>query len=500
MTMTQEREAVHPPDSPEVVHRAELAALESDKAGQVRYGWRALGGPEVRVNGKDLLAFIEEFGGTAKKSIVYSELAALREKHGQPDTGTMAKLTDDAMARMDAARGRPAPVPVEPLEFRRSSGNGSAGIPVESVNGSSVPVEPSAVPAEPLEISDSSGTGSAGIPVERLEDLRDGAPEPVNLDGKAADPVTVPLEFQSRPALVPVAPVVPVERLESVERVRAGIPVEPVADVTSLDAETAQAVLERQANPVFMAVWSETEQQAERELAERIRETKREQRWKSAQAEAEAADAARRQDEKERERDRKTTEAIRRQDARDVVAARKALAAQRRATSPHAQLASLYRHRTVSLAVLACVVGAGMLWSAVNVQHNIAPGGAGDPLFWFSYLIEAMISSILVVIMVGTNKVAEWGITDDKRMVVVAELALLGLTLGLNTFPYLQAGEWYNSATHAVAPVMIGVALLVHHAASTRYGLAIAKAAAVVATTAPVTLQRWQATEATSIT
>ncbi|WP_280429287.1 hypothetical protein [Nocardia brasiliensis] len=284
------------------------------------------------------------------------------------------------------------------------------------------------------------------------------------------------------------------EPLESVERLKIPLENPTVADVAALDAETAAAVLERQADPVFLAVWSEAEQQAERELAERIRETDREQRWKAAQAEAQAADAARRQDERERERDRKTTEAIRRQDARDVVAARKALAAQRRATSPHAQLASLYRHRVWSLTVLACVVGAGMLWSAVNVQHNIAPGGASDPLFWFSYLIEAMISSVLVVIMIGTNKVAEWGITDDKRMVVVAELALLGLTLGLNTFPYVQVSEWYNTATHAVAPVMIGVALLVHHAASTRYGLAIAKAAAVVATTAPVTLQRWQAT------
>ncbi|WP_280431387.1 hypothetical protein, partial [Nocardia brasiliensis] len=209
MTMTQEREADAPPDNSEVVHRAELAALESDKAGQVRYAWRALGGPQVRVNGKYLLAFIEEFGGTAKQSTVYAELKALRDKHGQPDTGTMPKLTDDVMARMDAARNRPAPVPAAPvvpvesvagpeaLEFQRSSGNGSAGIPVESVNGSSVPVEP-------LETSDSRESGAAGIPVERGEGHRAVAPEPVDLDGKVSDPVTVPLEFQSRPALVPV--------------------------------------------------------------------------------------------------------------------------------------------------------------------------------------------------------------------------------------------------------------------------------------------------------
>lgn len=36
-----------------------------------------------------------------------------------------------------------------------------------------------------------------------------------------------------------------------------------------------------------------------------------------------------------------------------------------------------------------------------------------------------MISACLAVIMVGTNKVADYGITDDRRMVVTAELALL---------------------------------------------------------------------------
>ncbi|WP_280429254.1 TetR/AcrR family transcriptional regulator, partial [Nocardia brasiliensis] len=48
------------------------------------------------------------------------------------------------------------------------------------------------------------GAGAAGIPVERGEGHRAVAPEPVDLDGKVSDPVTVPLEFQSRPALVPV--------------------------------------------------------------------------------------------------------------------------------------------------------------------------------------------------------------------------------------------------------------------------------------------------------
>ncbi|MGH8882570.1 MAG: hypothetical protein ACRD0P_35365, partial [Stackebrandtia sp.] len=129
-----------------------------------------------------------------------------------------------------------------------------------------------------------------------------------------------------------------------------------------------------------------------------------------------------------------------------------------------------------SMRALAGVVVAGMLWSAVNVQHNIAPGGPSDPLYWFSYLLEAMISVCLVVIMIGTNKVSEWGILQSRRQVALAELALLALTVGLNTYPYLRGGDWYNVGVHAVAPVMIGVALLVHDAASQRYGQAILQA------------------------
>nr|WP_232541718.1 hypothetical protein [Nocardia bovistercoris] len=117
-----------------------------------------------------------------------------------------------------------------------------------------------------------------------------------------------------------------------------------------------------------------------------------------------------------------------------------------------------------------------MLWSAVNVQQNIAPSGPSDPLYWFSYLIEAMISVCLIIIMIGTNKVSEWGVNDNRGQVVAAEIALLALTVGLNTYPYVRGADWFDAGVHAVAPVMIGVALLIHDAASARYGLAITRA------------------------
>ncbi|MGW4247102.1 hypothetical protein [Nocardia sp. NPDC004722] len=229
--------------------------------------------------------------------------------------------------------------------------------------------------------------------------------------------------------------------------------------------EKARGRLAYQYDPALTDALSETELVAERELAERIREQERAQRWKQAEAAAGQADRA-----------RQTTEEIEKADIRDLLLARKAIAAQRRESSPHAKLASLYKHRAWSQRALAGVVAAGMLWSAVNVQHNIAPGGASDPLYWFSYLLEGMISVCLVIIMIGTNKVAEWGVIDSRRQVVVAEMALLSLTVILNTYPYIKTGSWYDVAVHAIAPVMIGVALLIHNAAAGRYGLAIVRA------------------------
>ncbi|MFC8527769.1 hypothetical protein [Nocardia sp. NPDC057227] len=242
-------------------------------------------------------------------------------------------------------------------------------------------------------------------------------------------------------------------------------------DVTALArrVERARGRLAYQFDPALTQALSEDELRAERELAERIRIEERGQRWKEVQAAASASDRA-----------RQTTEAIEKADMRDLLLARRAIAAQRRESSPHAKLASLYRHRAWSLRALAGVVTAGMLWSAVNVQQNIAPGGPSDPLFWFSYLLEAMISACLIIIMIGTNKVAEWGVIDNRRQVLAAEAALLLLTVSLNTYPYVRLGNWYDAAVHAVAPVMIGVALLIHDAVSARYGLAIARATAQV--------------------
>lgn len=230
----------------------------------------------------------------------------------------------------------------------------------------------------------------------------------------------------------------------------------------------ARDQLAYQGDPAITAAWSDDEVGLERDLAERIRASDRQRRWKRAQATAAVEDRA-----------LATQTTIDKADIADLLTARKAIAVQRRITSAPARLASLYRHRTWSLFTLTGVVIAGMLWSATNVQHNIAPGGVTDPLYWFSYLVELMISACLAVIMVGTNKVGEYDIRDNRTMVAASELALLGLTVTLNTYPYWHSGlTMAGVGVHAIPPVMIGVALTIHHGAGIRYGLAIAKQAA----------------------
>lgn len=429
---------------------------------------------------KDVSDILAAHGWTPARETVSRAIAEWRKSH--PDiagTGELIGLAGEIEAMMRAEQHAeagtahtPAPTPLTlPEPFTPINGHSLAAYVTPPGHTPTSEVTPMVTPL-------------AQAPAPAAEDIEDTAPAPVATlatvtPGHAVtsvdhgvtvtpDPVTV------TPATVTVTPD------HGVTEPGPGVTEGDLTGGLAQARVKAEARIVHQSAPALMQAYSDAELAAERDLVERIRESRRDQRWKTAKA-----DAA------ERERDRKTTETLRKQDARDVVDARKALAAQRRQTSPHAQLASLYRHRSWSLRALAAVVVSGMAWSAVNVQHNIAPGGPGNPLYWFSFLIEGMISTVLVVIMISTNKVAEWGVSDDKRMVAGAELALLALTLGLNTYPFIQAHNRYGTATHAVAPVMIGISLVVHHAASTRYGKAIMRAADAVADAEPPQMEPW---------
>ncbi|WP_410877392.1 hypothetical protein [Nocardia sp. A7] len=245
-----------------------------------------------------------------------------------------------------------------------------------------------------------------------------------------------------------------------------------VVDDLAQRVTRARAQVAHQDDPALTAAYSPAELDAERDLAESIRRLDREQR--RAEATTAAAAAA---------RVRRTGDAIAAIELRDELAAAAALAAHRRAASPTAQLADLHRYRVWAGRALGGVVAAGMAWSAVNVQQNIAGGApVTDPLFWFSYLIEAMISVCLIVVMAGAPRLAGHGITVSRRTLTAAELALLALTVVLNTYPHLSDGHFYDAAVHAVAPAMIAIALAIHHAMSTRVAAALANAAPAATT------------------
>jgi hypothetical protein len=239
----------------------------------------------------------------------------------------------------------------------------------------------------------------------------------------------------------------------------------------STRVQTAQVRLTHQDDPALLAAKSVAELAADRDVAERVRAHHRaEQIAEIAAAGITAAQV------------RKASTKIVEADARDLMLARQALADRRRQDSPHAQLASLFKIKRWSGRALAGVVVAAMLYSAVNVQHNLAPGGHDDPLYWASYLLEGLISTVLVVFMVAGAAVARWRITDGQELIRWTEILLLAGSIGLNTYPYIGRGDWFGVAVHGVAPVMIGVALVAHDAVSQLLGRAIAAAAATVPT------------------
>ncbi|MBF6138256.1 hypothetical protein IU501_35375 [Nocardia otitidiscaviarum] len=230
-----------------------------------------------------------------------------------------------------------------------------------------------------------------------------------------------------------------------------------------LDTERGRlALLHGDALHVLTETPSEAELAKQRELAEWRRTELREAERAELSDQLAAAAAV-----------RKAAKEIRDADIRDAVDARKALAAQRRAETPESTVAELHRYSRWTRYGCAGIIAAGMVWSAINVQQNMAPGGTADPLFWASYLIEGMISGLLIIIALGTAKVREAAPTlEPSRGTRVAEVGLFALTLGLNTYPYLRAAHWYDAALHAVAPGMIGAALLVLHALGADYAQA----------------------------
>ncbi|WP_051132812.1 hypothetical protein [Nocardia paucivorans] len=234
--------------------------------------------------------------------------------------------------------------------------------------------------------------------------------------------------------------------------------------------QIAHERLAHQDDPALLEALSERELAASRELAELVREHERNEKRARIQA---AADAA--------ERVRRTAAELAEREAADLLRAAQAIGEQRRSSSPHAKVARLHQRKPRVLGLLAGVVAFSMVFSAVTVQQNIAPaGGATNPMFWLSYGLEALISAVLVALMLSTADTAEWGVIDKLWQIYAVEGVLLTASITLNTFPYVKTGDVTGFGIHAIAPIMIGVALVTHRLVAERYGRAIEQATAAV--------------------
>lgn len=221
----------------------------------------------------------------------------------------------------------------------------------------------------------------------------------------------------------------------------------------------ARGKLPLQADEALYKELSAAEIKAEMDLAEWIRGERRKQQRAAVSNEI-----------REQRRSRKTTSKIQSEQELDERWHRRAVAARRRAADPDARLAQLFRRAEWSSRALIGVVILGMLWSGVNVQHNLVPSGdMTDPLYWLSYGFEAMISVPIVTIMVVATTAARWGREIDRGKVTFLEAALLGVTVALNAGPHLAAGACARAAEAAVAPVMVGVVIWLHAWVSARY-------------------------------
>lgn len=227
-----------------------------------------------------------------------------------------------------------------------------------------------------------------------------------------------------------------------------------------------------QYDPALLEALSESELAQERELAELVRAHQRNEQRARIHAAADAAD-----------RVRVTAASLADREAADLLRAAQAVGEQRHSSSPHAKVARLHRRKPRVLALFAGVVGFSMLFSAVTVQQNIAPGmDTANPMFWLSYGLEALISAVLVGLMISTADTSEYDVLSKEklRQVYLVEAALLLTSIGLNTFPYIRAGDLAGFGVHVIAPVMIGVALISHRLVAERYGRAIEQATAAI--------------------
>ncbi|WP_225730994.1 MULTISPECIES: hypothetical protein [unclassified Nocardia] len=212
--------------------------------------------------------------------------------------------------------------------------------------------------------------------------------------------------------------------------------------------ELAAALGPLQSHPAVLDLLSKREQKAELRVARKLRAMHRRTKLASELAELREQNQADRA-EHQRRKIRRTRQLVTSDDYRRSV------------TVERAEKTSLF------LVGLVCLA---LLWSAVNVQHNLMPTATWrDPLWWLSFGAELVVSGFVVALMLVSTTATMWGLTIDRTKIVFFEIALMATTIGLNAGPHVAAGDWGKAGQFSIAPVMIGTGMWLHAWISSRY-------------------------------
>lgn len=241
----------------------------------------------------------------------------------------------------------------------------------------------------------------------------------------------------------------------------------------------AQERFAEQDKAVLLAALSDAEMTAERELTERLRHQERHER----QA---AGDHSAKQAARQREFSAQTADI---QQERQINALRAQLDFDQ-ATNPLAMTSKLYRLGIWVPRALVGVMIAGTLISGINVQRNFFPtADFADPLYYLTFLFEALISVPLIVVMVTATTAAQRGATVNRRKIFAIEAALLLLSIALNVAPHIGHG-WRELFEYGFAPVLVAASVWMHPWVSTVFaGLVGAELTTVRSNTAVTDIQ-----------
>jgi hypothetical protein len=166
---------------------------------------------------------------------------------------------------------------------------------------------------------------------------------------------------------------------------------------------------------------------------------------------------------------------------------RRAAATSERLTSTDARLAELAKLLVVGRKILLWLLPVGMLWSGINVQHNLVPdGNMANPLYWVSFGVEALISGALVFLMLTSAALARSGMTPaadaswwQRYSRYLAESGLVLVSVLLNTATPFLAGHTLLALEYAVPGLAVGLLVWVYNHMTDRLS------AAIVALSAP---------------